>query len=174
MRATGVLMRSAMHGETKDRERLRSLRRRCGARGFTFLEVMLALLLLSGAVFVVAWSITDGLRGIQATKAGLLAKTAAISEHERLREASFSSVVNRDFTADLPEELRQAAPAVTAKTDVCFYDPATGRCGGTETNIKQITVRVALDPAREYRMVGILTNWTSRLAVVGLDAYVPG
>jgi hypothetical protein len=101
--------------------------------------------------------LTQAVGGIRQNRLGLLAKTAAIRQLERVRNTPFSLIdtLNGDtFAADLA-----AIPGATGQTLICNYNPATGACdAGGDPNLKHVTVRVTLDPARVWRQVSLITR----------------
>lgn len=150
-----------------------------GPPGFTLVEVFVALAVLLMAILAYIIAMTQSLRILRETRLATLAKTAADAEMERRMNQGFTyvqgQVFPQTFTGSLPAELLDAYPAATAATTVCQnFDVSADACNAGNGAVKKITVSVALDPTRTWRIGSLLTNWTALLAGAATSYYPPG
>jgi hypothetical protein len=129
----------------------------CGARraaGILLIDALITVVLLTVSTCAVLYSLTHSLEGLRQNRAGMLAKTAAATQMERVRSLPFDTLATGPFTVEAPLE---TLPDAAGQMFVCPYDPATGACGGADPNIRQVTVSVIIE-ARTWRLVTVISR----------------
>jgi len=147
-------------------------------RGFTFVELLFTILVLSIGVFSLLMNLTYTLRLVKENRIIMLAQNNASSEMQKLFNTPFSdpqlSSGLHDLTAQLHPEILQDSPDATATLNVCLYNPTSGKCdAGGSSDVKQATVTVRLYASRVFRMTSLLTAWTGDLAAANVALYPP-
>ena len=138
-------------------------------RAFTLLEMLVSLLVVSGGVVTVLWTMTQGIKNLREQNQNLLARAAVKRQMEYVRTLTFAQVVpglsfqdiNPSPGGDGVGDGLESLPGATGTIAVCDYNPnaTPARCDGSvSTNIKQITVTVALNAGRSWRATTLISQ----------------
>ena len=139
--------------------------------GFTLLELLVGLMVLSTGVVALLWTMSHEVRSLSEHHQNLLARAAVMRQLEYVRTAAFAQLVtgmpfqdaDGNGIGDGLEELAGASGTLS----VCDYNPsALGEGGGLQprcdgsanTQIKQVTVTVTLSTGRAWRAATLVSQ----------------